>query len=503
MGNQNQSLNILIVEDSKTINNLVAKNLKGHNVSQAFNLQEAFEYLSKQKYDLIILDMHLPDGDGIDLLDKITSLVDTKIIVLSADSDVNLREELFKRGIVDYIIKDSNLLYSLKTLVKFVKTLNQKRGDILVVDDSSFVIKQIEKVLTPRNYTIYKAKDGKEAKEQLKNRYDLILLDLEFPDIHGIKLIEYIRKKGIYTPIIVLSAYLNSETVRDILKKGGNDFLKKPFVFEELILRVDLWVDYYKKSKELECKTRELNILNKNLKIKIEKEVEKNRKKDMMLSLSFREAQLGEIFGFIIHQFKQPLNIINLSASYIEMMVNQNCKSVDLKDFIEKIKNSVIYLDKTLNEFRDFLKPNKQKVKTNFEKIVNEALKILDYHLKTSGINLEVKTINNAEIEVIENELIQVVINIVTNAIDILKERNVKDPKVEIVIDGCRLLIKDNAGGVKGDINKIFESYFTTKKNGTGLGLYMSKIIVEEHLNGKILVRNVDDGAEFEINLCK
>jgi len=500
--NLNQQLNILIVEDSKTINNLIAKNLNEFNVSQAFTLEEANNYLSENKYDLIILDMHLPDGDGIELLDEINSLVNTKIIVLSGDSDVNLREELFKRGIVDYIIKDSNLFYSLKTLVKLVKTLNQKRGDILVIDDSSFVIKQIEKALTPRNYTIDKAKDGKEAKEKLRNSYDLILLDLELPDIYGIELIEIIRKKNILTPVIVLLAYLNSEIVRDFLKKGGNDFLKKPFIFEELILRVDLWVDYYKKSKELEYKTRELNILNKNLEEKVKKEVEKNRKKVMMLSQSFREAQLGEIFGFIIHQFKQPLNVITLSASYIDMIIQKECNNPKISDFTTKIKESITYLDKTLNEFRSFLKPNKEKVKVTFEKVIDESLNVLEFYLKTTDIDINIIKNSVEEVEVVENELMQVIINIVKNAIDALKERNIQNPKIDIVIDGCKLIIKDNAGGIKGDINKIFESYFTTKKEGTGLGLYMSKIIIEEHFNGKLSVRNVEEGAEFTIDLC-
>ena len=139
-------MNILVIEDSKTINNIIAKELKKltFNVSQAFRLSEAKLFLSSQRYELIILDLHLPDGEGSELIANIQSLCDTKVVVLTSSQDNDLREELFQYGILDYIIKDANLLYSISEIVKIIQSLqSSKNENILIIDDSSFICKQI------------------------------------------------------------------------------------------------------------------------------------------------------------------------------------------------------------------------------------------------------------------------------------------------------------------------------------------------------------------------
>ena len=129
---------------------------------------------------------------------------------------------------------------------------------------------------------------------------------------------------------------------------------------------------------------------------------------------------------------------------------------------------------------------------------------IIESSLKKNNIQLNISYNHEIEFETYENELKQVLLNLIKNAEDILVEKNIQNPKIQIDIDGLKLIVNDNGGGVPDDIkDKIFDPYFSTKlkKDGTGLGLYMSKIIVDEHCNGKLSIKNNDDGALFTINL--
>ncbi len=505
--------NILIIEDSKTINNILHKELKalGFTSMQAFTLKEAKEQLVKHKFDLIILDLHLPDGEGSELIANIQSLTRTKVVVLTSLQDADLREELFQYGILDYIVKDTNFLYSITEIVKIINTLTKKQQDkILLIDDSRFICKQIKTILEPRNYIVKTALNAKTAIEKLQqDEFNLIILDMELPDMHGLELLEFIRRdiRFVSIPVIVLSGTSTPEIVRDVLKNGANDFLKKPYVFEEFILKVDLWIDYFKKTKELEEKTLKLQYMNDNLERLVYDEVEKNRKKDKMMFSQSRYAQMGEMIAMIAHQWRQPLNAISAATIMIEMRAKSSCLKYDeAKKITQKIQGFVNHLSNTIDDFRNFFRPQKEKKVSNFKTIVETALSLIRYSLQQKNIDIVEYTDNVENFLVYENELVQVVLNLLKNAEDALIEKSVKDPKIILRIDGKKLIIEDNAGGVATNImEKIFDPYFSTKdnKNGTGLGLYMAKVIVEEHLKGALLVKNTKEGAQFIIDLSQ
>ena len=503
--------NILIIEDSKTINNILKKELTllGFNITQAFTLKEAKEALSKIKFQLIILDLHLPDGEGSELIANIQSLTKTKVVVLTSSQDAELREELFQYGILDYIVKDTNFLYSITEIVKIINTITKKNKDkILVVDDSKFILKQIKTILEPRNYIVNTALKAKTAVQKLqKEDYQLIILDMELPDMHGLELLEFIRRdvRFLSIPIIVLSGTSTPEIVRDVLKNGANDFLKKPYVFEEFILKVDLWIDYFKKEKELEEKTFKLQFMNENLERLVYEEVEKNRKKDKMMFAQSRHAQMGEMIAMIAHQWRQPLNAISVAMSVIEFRVEAGqFTKEDAKKVTSKIQSYIKYLSNTIDDFRNFFKPEKDKRVSDFEKVLQTVLSLVQHTLEQKNIKLETKIVKLESFFAYENELVQVILNIIKNAQDILIEKNIKNPVITIEIDGNKLSVIDNGGGIPANIKEeIFDPYFSTKteKNGTGLGLYMAKMIIEEHSHGKIYVENVDNGAKFTIEM--
>jgi signal transduction histidine kinase len=316
-----------------------------------------------------------------------------------------------------------------------------------------------------------------------------------------------IRKdiKHLSLAVIVLSGTSTPEIVRSVLKNGANDFLQKPFVFEEFILKIDLWVDYFKKEKMLEEKTYELKFLNENLENLVFKEVEKNRDREKFLFQQSRNAQMGEMIAMIAHQWRQPLNIIATASTIINQKVKQGKLDSDLSmKLTSKISNNIDYLSSTINDFRDFFKPDKETRETNFEIILTKALTLVESSISSKKVKIEKKIYSVKEFCTYENELVQVVLNLIKNAEDVLIERKVQNPKIMIMIKDTQLSVYDNAGGVPDDVkDKIFDPYFSTKshKEGTGLGLYMSKMIVQEHCRGTLTLKNRQKGANFTISL--
>ena len=236
-------------------------------------------------------------------------------------------------------------------------------------------------------------------------------------------------------------------------------------------------------------------------------EIEKQQKDELFYQQS-KMAAMGEMIGNIAHQWRQPLSTISTVSTGTKIQKEMDCLSdEELFIALTSINNSVQYLSKTIDDFRDFFNPSNNKV-SEFD-VSNSILKTLNL-VKAQFVAKDIEIVQNIQeckIESIENELIQVLINILNNARDALI--NKEDQKRLIFIniylknDNLHIDIKDNANGIPEDIlNRIFEPYFTTKhkSQGTGIGLYMSKEIVEKHLDGKLLVTNVSyeyDGLNY------
>lgn len=268
------------------------------------------------------------------------------------------------------------------------------------------------------------------------------------------------------------------------------------------------------------CKSHlELIQINQTLERRIEEEVAKNREKDKHILQQSRLAQMGEMISMIAHQWRQPLGSISAVAASIKLKLSLNrfdqttpegqeaCK-LFLQEGMGKIESYVQFLTHTIDDFRNFFKPNKQKESVTLSQLLNRTLEIIGKALEINGITLNVETQSNYEIFTYANEVTQVILNILKNAEDVIKERDITKAHITITIasDGIwqTLSIHDNAGGIPEDVlPHIFEPYFSTKpeKNGTGLGLYMSKTIIEEHCGGIIQASNCDDGARFTIKL--
>jgi PAS domain S-box-containing protein len=243
-----------------------------------------------------------------------------------------------------------------------------------------------------------------------------------------------------------------------------------------------------------------------SLEQRIINEVEKNRQKDKTMLQQSKLAQMGEMISMIAHQWRQPLSAI--SATSGSLSLKSQIGDIDKQTTIElsnKITEYAQHLSSTIDDFRNFFKENKTQEMTTFKEMLLATLSIVEVSLKNENIAIElnIKT-TSTELLTYVNEVKQVILNIIKNAEDALLDKKIQNPKIIIEIQENRLSISDNAGGIAEEIiERIFEPYFSTKtqKDGTGLGLYMSKTIIEDHCSGELNVSNHKDGATFSIKL--
>ena len=247
--------------------------------------------------------------------------------------------------------------------------------------------------------------------------------------------------------------------------------------------------------------------LNKTLEERIKKEIEKSRNKDKQLLQQSRLAQMGEMISMIAHQWRQPLAAISSTGTtmYLKAKLNK-LDNATVMELSQNITGFSKHLSNTIEDFRNFFKADKKKDSINFDTIVEAALNIVKPSLDDKKIKVITELNSHTAFVSYANELKQVILNLIKNAEDILIEKEIKEPKIIIKTyekdDNYILEVLDNAGGVPPKIMpKIFDPYFSTKskKDGTGLGLYMSKIIVEDHCGGKLEVENYDEGALFRV----
>lgn len=255
----------------------------------------------------------------------------------------------------------------------------------------------------------------------------------------------------------------------------------------------------------------ELEHHNKELEKRIQEEVEKNREKDRLLFQQSKFASLGEMLGNISHQWRQPLMEINSLFLPIEAKINLglDLDNQELLQSIEKLSAITKYMSNTIDDFRDFFASNKEKIEFKLLEQINSTVNIISGGLKANNIKLDIIIQKNPILVGYKNEYSQVLINIINNAKDILVQRKIQNPYMKISIyedkENIITTIEDNGGGITiSPIEKIFDPFFTYEKiNGSGIGLFMSKLIIENNMNGKLLVKNNNQGALFTIIIPK
>ncbi|KAB7890992.1 sensor histidine kinase [Poseidonibacter ostreae] len=254
---------------------------------------------------------------------------------------------------------------------------------------------------------------------------------------------------------------------------------------------------------------KQLENINQKLKEEIENQISQRHKKEQLLIEQSKLASLGEMIGNIAHQWRQPLNALGLVSQNIYFSYKAGELNDEFMDSsIEKINLLNQNMSKTIDDFRNFFKSNKEIEVFDLSTSVNNALSLVEASYKHSNIEIINNSSKKIEVYGFVNEFSQTLLNILNNAKDAFTNKNIEKSTVEILtgFDGDYgfVMIKDNAGGIPSNIiNKIFDPYFTTKEEGkgTGIGLYMAKIIIEQNMKGSIKVKNIDNKAEFLIKI--
>jgi len=260
---------------------------------------------------------------------------------------------------------------------------------------------------------------------------------------------------------------------------------------------------------ELQRQKKLLEELNDTLENRVKEEVAKNREKDIILIQQSRQAALGEMLDHIAHQWKQPLNSISLIVQYLrEIAFDAELTGEFVQETVGRIMALLDHMAQTIDIFRGFFRPDKEKTVFSMKDTIDQALAFIAPAFRYQSITVELDVDPGVTAFGYHNEYAQVLLNILANARDVFRVRGTEKPRVVVraFAENAKTVvtIMDNAGGIPDEvIGKIFDIYFTTNKDGggTGIGLYMSKNIIEKNMGGTLHAENSNGGALFRIEI--
>lgn len=528
MQTKSKIISLLYVENDINLQDEV-KNILSNKVDNliiANNAKEGLDQYIKHQPDIVITSLDSPGISGFEMAENIIKLnKEIPIILLLNDDNSKILKDMINLGIDNYIFKpiQNNLL--LNKLDKIIEVINDKN----TIKEQNLQIKNylnfIEKKLTHTTLNTSLNKQPLEIKdevmylesERMANigswKHDLVANKLYWSKgLYRILQIDSKVSEPSYDKFITLlspsdrgnvnKTHKNSLTenrVFDIefsinLEDGDLKFLNEKFetIFDDnnkplYTIGIIQDISNYKK-------------LYDNL----------SRNEDIMISQS-KYATMGEIITMIMHQWRQPITTISMAANNLIVDIElEMLEASVVKKSALTITEQTQYLSKTIDDFRSFFKNVKYVEETVMKNIFSETSKIMMTSLTNNEIELKLDFDENITIKTFSRELLQVLLNIFRNAKDALVENQISNRFIRINInetsENIEILISDNAGGIKEEVmTKIFNAYFTTKdeQTGTGLGLYMSKIIIEKNLKGILKAENIEDGVTFSILLPK
>jgi signal transduction histidine kinase/DNA-binding response OmpR family regulator len=497
-----KQLTLLFVEDdpstSININFILEKAFK--KVYFGTNGQEGLELFieNQNEIDIVVTDIRMPKLDGTEMIKEIKKIKHyLPILVTTAFSDRDYLMQSIELGVNSYLIKPFKLMDLIEKIkIAYYPIIQEKK-----INDQYNLINSIVNaqnnftILLDENYTLKMTNQtmldffGFDSLDLFINRYDCIC-DL------------FIKEEGF------LQKEQNDKIWVDIIEENKDSVHKVKI--KNLNNKSSI---FYITTKEIEFQKRKHYVVVFNDITELEQLTQKKLIQQKHLAEHAKMAQMGSMVGSIAHQWRQPLSVISTIASGIQ--VRNSIGNVDrdqIEESMEKVLETTNYLSDTITTFRNFLKEKKEFKVVDIQDRLDVALKIVNVTLKENSITLN-KNIDSdtpLKVEIVTGELVEVIINIINNAKDAICDRDEKlnNPQINITLSkkdqNAIIEIEDNAGGIPENIlPKIFDEYFTTKNEhkGTGLGLFMSKQVIEESLRGKLHAQNTNQGAKFTIEL--
>jgi signal transduction histidine kinase len=378
------------------------------------------------------------------------------------------------------------------------------------VDDEPLNLSLLEAMLSPRGYDVVSAVNGPEALEKIQaERIDICLLDVMMPEMDGFEVCRRIKSDDLHRniPVVMITSYADRENRIRGIEAGAEDFISKPFDSAEVLARIKMLLHAKSLNDRLNSAYHDIAELNRSLEVRIVQAVDDLRRKDRMLIMQDRLAVMGEMINNIAHQWRQPLNTLGLIIQQLPLFYKSGEISEEmLEDYVGKSMELITHMSQTIEDFRNFFRSDKEKVAFSVNQVIARTLSLIEKSFKDQNIGIALHPEGDPMANGYPNEYAQVLLNILMNARDELVGHNVDDALISIhafAKGGTSVVtITDNAGGIADEIiDRLFDPYFTTKERdkGTGIGLFMSKTIIEKNMGGRLTVRNTGSGAEFRI----
>ena len=372
-------------------------------------------------------------------------------------------------------------MYNFKEVYEYSKDLN-----VLYVEDNIELLEENSVVFENFFKNVDKAIDGVDGLDKYSNQkkinnkfYDIVITDISMPKKDGMEMIKDIININPRQHIVVVSAYDDSDRLINMIQLGISGFILKPINMDQLL----------------------------QIFFKVCQSLHHKKLQEQFMIQQSKMAVMGEMMDAVAHQWKQPLNIISLKSDFL---YETSIDGIDItNEMINKcnlgVKQQVCHLVNTLDEFRNFFRPNKNITTTTYKELVDRVMLLMKDNLIKHQVQIEINLDDSIKLQLFPNEFKHVLINIINNAIEAFKENHIEDRKLifnTTLENGNKILnIIDNASGIPNDIiDKIFSQNFTTKEKGTGVGLYLSLQIIQK-IGGNISVKNIDGGAKFSIEL--
>jgi signal transduction histidine kinase len=424
--------------------------------------------------------------------------------------------------------------------------------NVLIVEDSTSARKLLRITFEHYGCTVVEAEDGVEGLDMAaRHKPDIIISDALMPRMDGFQLLRALKADPDLNsiPFIFYSSTYTGDKEAELAQSlGAEAFVAKPVEPSELwkkscaIMKEwearqrkpahpaidesnEQFLREYSKivANKLEEKVLELEealsmriqaeeklrSLNAGLEKRVALEIEKNREKDRILAHQGRLAAMGEMLSNISHQWRQPLNNVSLIVQNLLLEFAEGTLNADsCRSYVSECMKALTYMSHTIDSFRAFYHPDQERQLFALTSAVADTISLVREELGYHGIDVETVNGNDSFVNGFKNEFSQALLSIIVNAKEAILKRQPASPLVKIVCsqkgETAQITVSDNGGGIPPELmEKIFDPYFTTKfmSQGTGMGLYVSKMIIEKHMSGKISVTSNEEGAEVTIEL--